>query len=64
MKTGEYIDKIKLERNSAQEREAKVTKALRKFMVLHTRLQDGGYVRDSEWIEAILMGREALEPSE
>lgn len=61
MKTAEYIDHVKAQRNEARAREADVTKALRRFVVLHVRQQDGGHVKDSEWIEAIMRGKEVLE---
>lgn len=63
MKTAEYIDRVKAERNAATEREAQVRKALKRFMVLHTRQQEGNAVKESEWIEAIMRGNAALEPT-
>lgn len=61
MKTGEYIDHIKAERNGALEREAHIRKALRRFLFLHMRQQDGIIIKSYEWIEAIEMAQEVLD---
>ena len=61
MKTAEYIDRVKSERNTAQEREAVVRKALRRFLFLHVHQRDGRVIRPHEWEDAINMAQEALE---
>lgn len=60
MKVGEYIDRVKAERNAATEREAHVRKALRRFLFLHVRQQDGAVIKPEEWDDAICMAQEAL----
>lgn len=60
MKTAEYIDHVKAQRNAAIEREGNVRKALRRFLSLALRHQDDVFIKQNEWDDAIIMAQEAL----